>query len=177
MMTTTSITLFGQELNTAPNANNTNPNLDKYMGIWKWEANNKSFTIVLKKQNIVLPPASRNVKADIIYGFHEYTDGLLIIESSLNNVNSTYNDMNFSIFGGLSSFGLNNTLSGNITHLSKNGSLGSEKEVDFKIEYIDSTHIKLVSLKNPPGTKLVLTGQPDYDWSISLPQNIILTKQ
>ena len=172
MMTITTNTLSGQEPNTTYNANNLNPNLDKYMGVWKWESGNKSFTILLKKQNVVLPPASRNVRADILYGFHQYVDSGLIVENSLNNANSTYNDLDFTVSGGMGREGLGNTLEGSLYHISKN-----EKVVEFIIEYIDSNHIKLVSLKNPPGLKLVKSGQPDYDWSISLPQNIILTKQ
>jgi hypothetical protein len=67
--------------------------------------------------------------------------------------------------------GFPNILHGGIYHKSKN------KFVEFEIEYIDSTHIKLLSLKNKPGTKVTIQGQPPFDWSISLPQNIILTKQ
>lgn len=169
--------IFCQELDTSPNANNLNPNLDKYVGTWKWEANNKSFKMVLKKQNIVLPPANRNVRADVIYGFHQYTDGMLIVESSMSFSNNSFNDGKRSIFGGLGRGGMGNSLKGSITHLSKNGNAGGRKTVNFEIKYIDSTHIKLVSLKNPPGTKVIVGNQPDYDWSISLPQDIILTKQ
>lgn len=161
-----------QELNTTPNANNLNPELNKFVGTWKWQENNKSFTIVLKKQNITLPPLSRNVKADIIYGYHQFIDNGLIIENSLDNISSTYNDMYFSISGGMGILGTNNTLKGNFFNISKNN-----KKLHFEIEYLDSTHIKLVSLKNAPGTKVVVGNQPDYDWSISLPQNIIFTKQ
>ncbi|MNW09727.1 hypothetical protein D3C71_2067970 [compost metagenome] len=60
---------------------------------------------------------------------------------------------------------------GGITHTSK------DKSIKFEIEYIDSTHIKLVELKDYPGLKVNAPGKPSYDWSISLPENIILTKQ
>ncbi|WP_407404806.1 DUF6705 family protein, partial [Chryseobacterium sp.] len=65
--------------------------------------------------------------------------------------------------------GFPNILHGYLQHISKN------KSVEFEIEYIDSNHIKLLSLKNKPGTKVTIQGQPVFDWSISFPQNIILT--
>ena len=169
--------MMSQTLNITSGANNINPNLDKYVGTWKWEGNNKSFTIIFKKENVTLPPVSKNVKADILYGFHKYTDGQLIVENSLSFSNNSYNDGKSSILAGLGREGIGNTLLGSITHLSKYGIGGGKKNVDFIIEYLDSTHIKLVSLKNPQGIKLTRTGQPPYDWSISLPDNIILTKQ
>lgn len=160
-----------QELNLNYNANNPNPNLDKFVGTWKWEGNNKNFTIILKKQNIKIPPFNRNVTADIIYGFHQYIENNNIIENTLGNVNYQHGTKKTSVFGGLSSYGEINILTGNLRHNSKN------KSVEFEIEYIDTTHIKLVSLKNGEGLRLRKAGTPPFDWSISLPQNIILTKQ
>jgi hypothetical protein len=65
-----------------------------------------------------------------------------------------------------------NKIGGGITHISK-----KNKNIRYEIEYIDATHIKLVSLKNTEGIKLIFPGEPPHDSSISLPQNIILTKQ
>lgn len=164
-------TCMAQELNFTPGAVNPNPNLDKFIGTWKWQSGNKSFTIVLKKQNITLPPINKNVTADIIYGFHQYNNGNEIFESSMSFQSTNFNDKKSTILS-LGSISTNyNELNGTISHLSKN------KSVNFEIEYINATQIKLVSLKNPPGIKLVIGNQPDYDWEITLPQNIILTKQ
>lgn len=172
-----SIKVMSQTLNTNPGANNLNANLDKYVGTWKWEENNTSFIIIFKKENIILPPINKNVRADILYGFHKFVNNNSIIENSLDFSNTTYDNKKSSILAGLGREGIGNTLLGSITHLSKNGIGGGKKTVNFKIEYLNSTHIKLVSLENPQGVKLTRTGQPAYDWSISLPQDIILTKQ
>lgn len=171
-LTMISLKVMSQTLNISPGANNLNPNLDKYVGMWKWEGNNKSFTIIFKKENIILPPVSKNVKADVLYGFHKYTDGQLMVENSLSFSNNSYSEGKSSILGGLGRSGLGNVLLGSITHISKN-----RKNVDFIIEYLDPTHIKLVSLKNPEGVRLRLSSELAFDWSISLPQDIILTKQ
>lgn len=166
-----------QELNLNYNANNPNPYLDKYTGTWKWEENGKSFTIILKKQNIKIPPFNRNVTADIIYGFHQYIDNNNIVESSIEFSNTNFDAKKLTIYAGVGILCIDSILKGDLTHLSKNGILGSKKSLEFEIEYLDNNHIKLISLKNPQGTKVTITGQPSYDWSISLPQNIILTKQ
>lgn len=162
-------TCMAQELNFTLGVANPNPNLDKFVGTWKWQNGNKSFTIVLKKQNITLPPIDKNVTADIIYGFHQYNNGSEIIETSLNFQNTNFNDKKSTILGG-TRYRNNQIIKGSIDHLSKN------KSVNFEIEYINDTQIKLVSLENPPGIKLVIDNQPDYDWEITLPQDIVLTK-
>ena len=92
------------------------------------------------------------------------------IEDSMMFAQTNYIDKKNTVVAG-SKNGFPNILHGGIYHKSKN------KFVEFEIEYIDSTHIKLLSLKNKPGTKVTIQGQSPFDWSISLPQNIILTKQ
>ena len=161
-----------QDLNVNYGANNLNTCQNKFVGIWKWENNGNNFTLNLKKQNISIPPYERNVKADILYGFHKYVKNNEIIENSLNNSTYDYESGKFTLSAGLGVRCSNNILEGSIYHISKNN-----KRVHFEIEYIDATHIKLVSLSNSPGTKVNISGQPEYDWSINLPQNIILTKQ
>lgn len=164
-------TCMAQELNFTPGATNPNPNLDKFVGTWRWQDGNKSFTIVLKKVNLTLPPIDKNVTADMMYGFHQYNNGSGIIENSLNFQNTSYGEHKNTVFGN-TRYNNGEILEGSILHLSKN-----RKRVKFQIDYISPTQIKLVSLKNPPGIKLVIDNQPDYDWEITLPQDIVLTKQ
>jgi len=155
-----------------PGSKNYNPTLDKFAGIWKWENNNEELILDLRKKNIPLPPYEKNIFADGIYGYHKFSKNNQVIESSMNFSGENFTNGKFTLLGGLE-YRLNpNELKGHINHISKNN-----KKVNFEIEYIDANHIKLVSLSNPPGTKINVTGQPAYDWSINLPQNIILTKQ
>ncbi|WP_312171233.1 DUF6705 family protein [Chryseobacterium sp.] len=157
--------------NTLPQSgdNILDPNADKFMGTWKWQNGNNSLTIIMKKEN-VLVPFPENVHADWVIGFHKFVNNGAVIEDSTMFSNANYNDKKNSIVAG-SKNGFPNILHGGIYHKSKN------KFVEFEIEYIDATHIKLLSLKNRPGLKVSAPGQPPFDWSITLPQNIILTKQ
>jgi len=152
-----------------PGDNILDPYADKFMGTWKWESGNNSLTLIMKKEN-VLVPFPNNVHADWVIGFHKFVNNGLTIEDTTMFSNTNYNDKKNTIVAG-SKDGYPNILHGGIYHKSKN------KFIEFEIEYIDSTHIKILSLKNRPGTKITIQGQPPFDWSISLPQNIILTKQ
>jgi len=152
-----------------PNTNDLDSNLNKFVGKWIWQNGNNNFTLILKKENALMP-FPENYHSDIIIGFHKFTNNGLIIEdfSMFNATN--FADKKWSIFA-ITDYMNKNLLSGSISHKSKN------KSVEFEIEYIDATHIKVISLKNSPGLKVSVPGQPPFDWSITLPQNIILTKQ
>lgn len=145
------------------------PNADKFMGTWKWQNGNNSLKLTFKKENILLPFPD-NVHADWVIGFHKFVNNGSTIEDSSMFSSTNYVDKKNTIVAG-SKNGFPNILHGYIQHKSKN------KSVEFEIEFIDATHIKLVSLKNRPGLKVSAPGQPPFDWSIALPQNIILNKQ
>ncbi|MFY1044987.1 DUF6705 family protein [Chryseobacterium sp. GP-SGM7] len=157
--------------NTLPQSgdNILDPNADKFMGTWLWQNGNNSLKLTFKKENILLPFPD-NVHSDWVIGFHKFVSNGSTIEDSSMFANTNYVDKKNTVVAG-SKNGFPNILHGGIYHKSKN------KFVEFEIEYIDSTHIKLLSLKNKPGTKVTIQGQSPFDWSISLPQNIILTKQ
>lgn len=146
-----------------------NSNLDKFVGTWIWANGSESLLLILKKQNIKLP-IGNNIRADALYGFHQYKKNNVLIESSIQYSNLTYSDRKQTI-SGMGDFDIPNKIGGGITHISKNN-----KNVRYEIEFIDANHIKLVNLKNPEGIQINFPGQPPYDNSISLPQNIILTK-
>lgn len=147
-----------------------NSNLNKFVGTWNWSSGGKSLQLVLKKENVKLP-FGNNIYADRIIGFHKYIDNGAAIENSTQYSSEAFSMQGNSTIYGSTENGNSNKLSGSMTHKSKN------KSVNFEIEYIDATHLKLVKLENREGMKINLPGQPPYDWSISLPQNIILTKQ
>lgn len=146
-----------------------NNNIDKFIGTWKWEDNGQVFRIVLKKENVKLP-VNMNLRGDVLYGWHEYTINGSVQESDMQYLNSPFINKKHSLFS-MGSVDNPNHLKLAIKHLSKN------KSVSGVVEYIDSTHIKIVKIEDYPGLKVNLPGKPPFDWSISLPQNIILTKQ
>ncbi len=158
-----------QTLNINPNSNNINDNINKFIGTWVWDAPNESLQLIFKKENILLP-IQGNVRADILFGFHKYNKNNAEVENSIQFSYTNYIDKKSTLLG----YTLQNPnkLEGGITHISKNN-----KSVRFEIEYIDANHIKLISLKNPEGIRINVPGKPPYDPSITLPQDIILTKQ
>ncbi|RCU43354.1 hypothetical protein EIZ47_04040 [Chryseobacterium lacus] len=161
----------GQNIEPQPGDNLLNAELNKYVGTWKWESNGTSLTIVFKKVNAKVP-VTMNLYADILFGYHQYKVNNTIVEDSLPFINATFNQKKYTII----TFGTQpnlppNRISVGFNHPSKN------KSVQGEFEYIDANHIKIVSLKNYQGIKVNLPGQPPYDNTITLPQNIILTKQ
>ncbi|MBD3907053.1 hypothetical protein NAL32_21415 [Chryseobacterium sp. Ch-15] len=151
-----------------PGDNILDNNINKFVGTWYWADNGNSFKIILKKENILF--TSANIRADRLIGFHQFIQNNIIIEDATQYSNTNYTDKKSTILGaGVKNEA--NLISGSIRHLTKN------KSVHFEIQYIDPTHIKLTELKNTPGIKVNLPGKPPYDRSISLPQDIILTKQ
>lgn len=52
-----------------------------------------------------------------------------------------------------------------------------DKNIRMKISYLDSTHIKIIEVKNQEGVRFILPGEAPTDWSIDIPNNVILTKQ
>lgn len=143
--------------------------LNKFVGDWIWTNGSKSFKIILKKEIILLPQGT-NITADVIIGFHEFKINGNSIENSTQFINSTLLDNKSTIFGWTRP-DFNNIFVGNIFHQSKN------KNINFEIEYIDATHFKLKKLKEIEGVFLIAPGQTAKLSGISLPQNIIFTKQ
>ncbi len=170
LLTSLSITHLYAQTNFPKDGDNIlNPNLDKFIGTWHWEDNGKSFTIILKKENIK-PLIVQDIRADALIGFHKYSSNGVDIENTLQYSNTNYNDKKSSIitFGNSN---IPNVIKIGISHSSKN------KTVSADIEYIDANHIKIINIENTPGLKINLPGKPPYDWSITLPKNIVLTKQ
>ena len=157
-----------QTLDITPNASNFNSNINKFVGTWIWTNGTESLVLIFKKENILLP-LEGNIRADVLYGFHQYKVNNIVIESSTQYSNSNYTNKNGTLLG--SSFDNPNELSGSFQHTTKN------KSVRFEIQYIDTNHIKLVKLENYEGIRVNIAGKPPYDSAISLPQNITLTKQ
>ncbi len=145
----------------------------KFVGTWKWEKDNSSFKLILKFEDVDFSGnGCEQMIMERIVGYHKFVKNGKIVEDS-----TPFKDIKININKGLKNtlFGGTNTenkdiLEGSITHSSK------KKIVKFVIKYIDYNHIKLVKIYNAPGVKI---GTPDnpYDSSISLPQNIILTKK
>lgn len=152
-----------------PGDNVLDPHIDKFVGTWKWQEGNNSLTLIIKKENILFPNL-QDIRADWVVGFHKFVKNGVTLEDSTMYSNTTFSDKKHTV-SGKTKYNHPNILVGGIGHKSK------KKYVNYEIEYIDPTHIKIISLKNPEGTRVRAPGEPPFDWSISLPSNIILTKQ
>lgn len=148
-----------------------NSELNKFVGNWKWASGNDSFEMVLKKEKVFDLGKDDQSCEDIIIGFHKYIKNGTIIESTLQNQNSSYALRLNSISSW--SIVINSTeLRGGIKNISN-----YNNPIKFEFEYIDSNHLKIKSLKNFPGTKIYFPGQTIPSNEINLPQDIILTNQ
>lgn len=143
------------------------PDLDKFVGTWKWGNTTNGLILIMKKENNI--KISKNVndnnKFDIIVGFHKlYKNGQVIDDSTMNSSTNFADKKN-----SFTALTQDDILQLSMSH--------RNKAIRIKIDYIDSSHIKIVEVKNPEGARFKLPGENSTDWSIDIPQDIILTKQ
>lgn len=148
-----------------------NPDLDKFVGTWKWISGSNYFTLILKKEKVLDNWSDDYSCKDLIIGYHEYGTNNATVESSMQYQNSNYYEEKHSI----SSWSIvinNKELRGGMYNISKGNNF-----IKFEFELTDDTHIKIKSLKNYEGAKFYPPGVPIPSSDINLPQGIILTKQ
>jgi len=149
-----------------------NPELDKFVGTWNWTDGYKSFTMTLKKEKVFDMMADDHSCKDILYGFHEYTQNASVVESSLSFQATTFYEGKKTIYmpGYIDK---SNILHGGITNISR-----TNNRLNLKLQFMDSTHLKMKPYILYGGIRMYAPGQPiPTDVSINLPQDIILTKQ
>ncbi len=74
-----------------PNSNYIDPHADKFMGTWKWQDGSNSLTLIMKKENILLPFPD-NVHADWVIGFHKFVSNGSISEDTTMYSSTNYID-------------------------------------------------------------------------------------
>ncbi|QQQ30015.1 DUF6705 family protein [Chryseobacterium indoltheticum] len=151
-----------------PSYHRPDSNADKFAGTWKWGDNQDSITFIMKKENNVKIIEDNNDLFDIIVGFHKIYKNGLVTEDTTMYSNTNFNDKKRSIKA-ITEDGNPNSLIIFMPHKNKN--------ITIKILYIDSLHIKIINIENQEGARFIKSGQNPTDWSIDIPNNIILTKQ
>ena len=146
-----------------PNGNIINNSLNKFVGTWRWTSGTDTVTIILKKENILLP-FPENSHADLIIGFHIYKKGNNIIENSIIFSKTNFIDKHSTILGGNEKG--NDTLSCNLKDISKN------KLVELTLILNNSQTQLQWNLQNTEGVKI-----GNYVSAITLPKSITLIKQ
>ncbi|MFY1046839.1 DUF6705 family protein [Chryseobacterium sp. GP-SGM7] len=147
------------------------PSSDKFTGMWKWGGATNGVTLIMKKEyNVHLLGNNDNTIADVIIGFHKINKNGQITEDHTIFSNTNFADKKNS-FVGMTDIHTPNPNELRIWMSHKN------KNIELEILYIDLTHIKIVGVKNQEGARFIKPGQAPTDWSIDIPNNIILTKQ
>ena len=149
-----------------PNGNITNSSLDKFIGTWVWSNGTETLTVVLKKENILLP-FPENSRAESIIGFHKFEQGNTIVESSISYVNTNFSDGHSTIIGG-NREGFDNPYE--ITCKIKN--IAKNKSGDLKLVMNSSLNQLSWTLKNSEGIRI-----GNYDITFSYPRSLTLQKQ
>ena len=149
-----------------PNGNITNSSLDKFIGTWVWSNGTETLTLVLKKENILLP-FPENSRAESIIGFHKFEQGNTIVESSISYVNTNFSDKHYTIIGGnREGFDNPNEITCKIKNIAKN------KSGDLKLVMNSSLNQLSWTLDNREGIKI-----GNYDYTFSYPKSLTLQKQ
>lgn len=149
-----------------PNGNITNSSIDKFIGTWVWSNGTETLTLVLKKENILLP-FPENSRAESIIGFHKFEQGNTIVESSISYVNTNFSDGHSTIIGG-NREGFENPYE--ITCKIKN--IAKNKSGDLKLVMNSSLNQLSWTLKNSEGIRI-----GNYDITFSYPRSLTLQKQ
>jgi len=147
------------------------PSADKFAGTWKWGDTTNGVTFIMKKENnIRIFGQNESAVLDAIIGFHKiYKNGILSEDKTMFS-NTNFEDKKKSFIAGTAIHEPNpNKLFVNMTHKNKN--------IQLTILYIDSTHIKITEVRNMEGARFIRPGDAPIDWSIDIPNNIVLTKQ
>jgi hypothetical protein len=149
-----------------PNGNITNSSIDKFIGTWVWSNGTETLTLVLKKENILLP-FPENSRAESIIGFHKFEQGNTVVESSISYVNTNFSDGHSTIIGG-NREGFENPYE--ITCKIKN--IAKNKSGDLKLVMNSSLDQLSWTLKNSEGIRI-----GNYDITFSYPRSLTLQKQ
>ena len=142
---------------------NNHPELNKFVGTWKWALGNDSLIVNLCKQSILFP-APLNYYEEVLVGWHKYVKNGILIESLLQYSGLPYRGGNSTIFAGKR------------TDFKTFGSfkdLNMNKQCDLYLTILDITNTQLNwRLRESRGLK-----PNNFQVGFTLPENIILIKQ
>lgn len=146
-----------------PGSYNAKPELDKFVGTWRWVSGNDTLTIHFFKQAIHYPsPLDYDVEG--LVGWHKYIKNGVLSESSLQ-------------YSGLPRHGGHSTLlAWNQTPTKLYGvfsDLSKDKRCDLYLEMTNASYNQMTwKLKESRGIK-----PSGFQYGFTLPTNLVLTKQ
>lgn len=146
-----------------PGSYNAKPELDKFVGTWRWLSGADTLELKLYKQAIHYP-APLDYDVENIVGWHRYVKNGVLIESSLQYAGQPYFGGHSTVFAWVQS---PIKLYGNFNDLTKT------KRCDLYLTMIDNTFTQMNwKLMESRGMKL-----PNFQYGFTLPTNLTLTKQ
>ncbi len=139
-----------------------------YIGTWKWTNGNDTLTITFQKitMKYLIVGKYKYFKDDLVAKY-KYTQGNTAVVNTLNNLEPTILIMGKKPKGNKARFLFKDILK------NKRGDIKTEL-----LTVLGTPQLKF-KLQNTEGGKLVFPGEPDFDWTFSIPHNVefILTKQ
>jgi hypothetical protein len=150
----------------APGSTIYSPELNKFVGTWKYKCGNDELIFVLEKQAVNTPSPS-NLTLENIVGWHKWTENGVVKQGTLAYVGSPYSLHKHTIAGFYQTLNNGYTLQGSFIDNTK------DKRCDFLLTMTDGSFTQMtLTLKESPGLK-----PHGFQWGFSIPANAVLVKQ
>jgi len=142
---------------------NSKPELDKFVGTWKWVSGNDTVILALYKQAIYYAPPL-NYHVENIVGWHRYVKNGVLVENSSQYSGQSYIGGHSTILAWAKSA---TKIYGVFEDITKN------KDCDLYLTMVDNTYTQM-NLKIGESRGIRPTG---FQYGFTLPTSIVLTKQ
>lgn len=152
----------------------TNPELDKFVGTWRWTSGNDTVIIVLQKQVTNLPTGTSS--NEILVGWHKYVENGQLIQSSLQYIGQDINNENIPLGNDLNITLYGFTKSPTEMWFVRFWDLTLHKNCNLFLKLLPNTTTQATwKLTNPNGTRY--SGPSGTYNQFTLPIDLVLTKQ
>ncbi len=149
----------------APGSNVTNNYINKFEGTWQWVSGNDTLILKLKKTNKNFDDYTE----DVLLGVHKYIKNGVVFDDALNKYDSMvlYNKKRTVLLNQNQGMDTSKVI-GSIKDLTK------KKRNELFLQYVPGTPPTLIwHLKTAEGTFI----DPNFQYGLTMPKDLILTKQ
>jgi len=138
-----------------------NASLGRFEGTYVWSQGTDTVTIYLRKENIEI---MKDIRSDVLIGFHKYVKNGHIIESSYEYRKTNYAEKHSTIL--ILNRNESNTLEGILKDLTK------KKSLNIELEYSPASKSMTMKVSNREGVSIGMKQS-----GFTLPQHITLKRQ
>ena len=149
----------------APGSNVTNNYINKFEGTWLWTSGNDTLILKLKKKN----EEFGDYTEDVLLGVHKYVKNGVVFDDALNKYDSMvlYYKKSTTLLNQNQGMDTSKVI-GSIKDLTK------KKRNNLFLQYVDGIPPTLIwHLKTAEGTFI----DPNFQYGLTMPKDLILTKQ